>query len=106
MIGVVAKLSIQEGKVDEAINLIKELMAGVAKEEGTLSYTMNRDKANPNTIVILERYRDKAAFDYHSSTPHFKAFFGKIGGLLAGKPDISIMDEIHSIRQTVLVKSL
>ncbi|MBU1905082.1 MAG: antibiotic biosynthesis monooxygenase [Proteobacteria bacterium] len=98
MIGVVAKLSIQEGKVDEAINLIKELMAGVAKEEGTLFYTMNRDKSNPNTIVILERYRDKAAFDYHSSTPHFKAFFGKIGGLLAGKPDISIMDEIHSIR--------
>ena len=33
MIGVVAKLSIQEAKIDEAIDLIKELMAGVAKEE-------------------------------------------------------------------------
>jgi len=98
MIGVVAKLSIQEAKVDEAIDLIKELMTGVAKEEGILSYTMNRDKTNPDTIVIMERYKDQAAFDYHSSSPHFKAFFGKIGGLLAGKPDISVMDEIHSIR--------
>ena len=98
MIGVIAKLSIEEGKVDDAIDLIKELMAGVAGEEGTLSYTMNRDEANPNTIVILERYSDKAALDYHSATPHFKTFFGKIGGLLAGKPDIRIMDEIHSIR--------
>ena len=97
MIGVVAKLSIQEAKIDEAIDLIKELMAGVAKEEGTLFYTMNQDKANPGTIVIMERYKDKEAFDFHSSTPHFKTFFGKIGGLLAGKPDISIMDEIHSI---------
>ena len=97
MIGVVAKLSIQEAKIDEAINLIKELMADVAKEEGTLFYTMNRDKADPNMIIIMERYKDKEAFDYHSSTPHFKAFFGKIGGLLAGKPDMSIMDEIHSI---------
>ena len=97
MIGVVAKLSIQEAKVDEAIDLIKELMTGVATEEGTLLYTMNQDKANPSTIVIMERYKDQAAFDYHSSTPHFKAFFGKIGGLLAGKPDLNIMDEIHSI---------
>jgi quinol monooxygenase YgiN len=98
MIGIIAKLSLQEGKVEEAIDLIKELMEGVAMEEGTLSYTMNQDKTDPNTIVILERYRNKADLDYHSSTPHFKAFFKKIGGLLAKKPDISIMDEIHSIR--------
>ena len=97
MIGVIAKLSIQEGKTKEAINLIKELMTSVAEEEGTLSYTMNRDKADPNTIVIMERYKDKAALEYHSSRPGFKAFFEKIGGLLAGKPEISIMEEIHSI---------
>jgi len=33
MIGVVAKLAIQEGKIDEAIDLIKELMVSVAEEE-------------------------------------------------------------------------
>ena len=98
MIGIVAKLSIQEGKVDEAIDLVKELMEGVATEAGTLYYTMNRDKADPNAIVILERYRDKADLDFHSNTPHFKTFFKKIGGLLAAKPDISILEEINSIR--------
>ena len=97
MIGVIAKLSIQEGKTKEAVNLIKELMTNVAEEEGTLSYTVNRNKADPNTIVIMERYKDKAALEYHSSRPEFKAFFEKIGGLLAGKPEISVMDEIHSI---------
>ena len=98
MIGVIAKLSIKEGKTGEAINLIKDLMASVAEEEGTLSYTMNQDKADPNTIVIMERYKDKAALEYHSSSPGFKSFFEKIGGLLAGKPEISVMEEIHSIR--------
>jgi quinol monooxygenase YgiN len=98
MIGVIATLPIQDKKMDEAIDLIKGLMVDVAKEEGTLSYTMNRGKAKPNTIVILERYKDKAALDYHSSTPHFKAFFKGIGALLAGKPEISVMEEIHSIR--------
>ncbi len=97
MIGIVAKMTIQEGKMDEAMDLIKELMTSVATEEGTLSYTMNRDKANPDTIVMMERYRDKAALEYHSSTPQFKAFFEKIGGLLAAKPEISVLEEIHSI---------
>ena len=97
MLGVIAKLSFKEAKVDEAIDLIKTLMAELANEEGTLAYTINRDPSNPNGIIFMERYRDKAALDYHSSTPHFKAFFEKISGLLAGKPEISVMEEIQSI---------
>ena len=34
MLGVIAKLPIKEGKVDEAIDLVRTLMAEVAKEEG------------------------------------------------------------------------
>ena len=97
MLGVIAKLTIKEGKVDEVIDLVKTLMAEVAKEEGTLAYTLNRDPSNPNAVIFMERYKDKAALDYHSSTPHFKAFFGSIKGLLAGKPEISVLEEIQSI---------
>jgi len=98
MIGVVAKLSIKEGKVDEAIDLIKTLMADVAHEEGTLAYTMNRTQSEPNAIVIIERYKDKAALRHHSSTLHFKVFFEKAAELLAGEPEISVMEEIHSFK--------
>ncbi len=97
MLGVIAKLTIKEGKVDEVIDLAKTLMAEVANEKGTLSYTLNRDPSNPNGIIFMERYKDKAALDHHSSTPYFKAFFGKVKGLLAGKPEISVIEEIQSI---------
>ena len=98
MLSVIAKLPIKEDKVDEAIAAFKGLMAHVAKEEGTLFYTMNRDaKRAPTTIVIMERYKDKAALDAHSSAPHFKEFSGKLPALLAGKPEITIMEELHSI---------
>lgn len=97
MLGIVAKLPVQEDKVDEAIELFKDLMVKVAEEEGTLAYTLNREQKNPNTIVIMERYKDKDALDAHSSTPHFKEFSGKIGAYLAGKPEITILDEIQSI---------
>ena len=96
MVSVIAKLPIKEGKVEEAIAAIKELMVQVAREEGTLLYTLNRDPSNPNTLVIMERYKDKAAFDAHTSTPHFKAFFAKSKAFIGGKPEISVMEEIHS----------
>ena len=97
MIGVIAKLPIKEGKVEEAIEAFKELMAQVAKEEGTMSYTLNRSSADPNTLVMMERYKDKAALDAHSSTPYFKAFFAKSAAFIGGRPEIIRMEEIHSI---------
>ncbi len=96
MISVIAKIPIKEGKVEEAITAVKELMVQVAREEGTLMYTLNRDPSNPNTLVIMERYKDKAAFDVHSSTPHFKAFFAKSKAFIGGRPEITLMEEIHS----------
>ena len=97
MLGLIAKLTVKEGKMEEAIELTRTLMTEVANEEGTLSYTMNRDPSQPNMIIFMERYKDKAALDYHSSTPYFKSFFGKIQGLLAEKPELTVMEEIHSI---------
>jgi quinol monooxygenase YgiN len=72
-------------------------MEHVAKEEGTLMYTLNRAQSNPNTLVIMERYKDKAALDLHSSSPYFKAFLTRSPDFIAGRPEITVMEEIHSI---------
>ncbi len=98
MISVIAKLPIKEDKVDEAVATIKELIQDVAKEDGTLLYTLNRDSKNPNTLVFMERYKDKDALNAHSATPHFKAFFAKSGALLSGKPEVMFMEEILSAK--------
>ena len=97
MIGVVAKIPVKDGKADDMIALLKDLMVHVAQEEGTVLYTLNRDPTNPNTIVIMERYKDKAALEAHSSTPHFKALSSKMPEFLAGKPEILVLEEVHTI---------
>jgi quinol monooxygenase YgiN len=99
MISVIAKLPIKEDKMDEAVAAIKELVKDVAKEEGTLFYTLNRDAKNPSTLVFMERYKDKDALNVHSNTPHFKVFFSKSGAWLSGKPEIAIMEEIVSAKE-------
>ncbi|MBN1614707.1 MAG: antibiotic biosynthesis monooxygenase [Deltaproteobacteria bacterium] len=97
MIALIAKMKIKEAKMDEATNLFRGLVPKVGEEEGTLGYAVCRDKANPNLIVVVERYRGMEAIQAHSSTPHFKEFSKAVGALLDGKPDITILEEIFSI---------
>lgn len=94
MITLVARLPIMDGKMDEALGEFKKLMSEVAKEEGTVLYSLNVEKANPNTLVMVEQYKDEDSLKFHSSTSYFKEFFAKSASFTTGKPEIVIMDEI------------
>jgi quinol monooxygenase YgiN len=94
MITVIAKLPIKEGKMEVALGEFKALMSKIAKEEGTVLYSLNKEKSNPNTLVVVEQYKDKDAFKFHSSTLYFKEFFAKSASFIEGKPEIVLMEEI------------
>lgn len=97
MITVIAKLPVKEGKMDEAMAAFKVLMSKVASEEGTVLYSLNQEKANPNTLVVVEQYQDKAALEFHSSTPYFKEFFTASVAFISGKPEMTVMKEIQRV---------
>lgn len=97
MLSVIARIPVKEEKFNEAVEAFKQLMSEVAKEAGTLSYTLNVSKSEPLTLVVMERYKDKEALAAHSSTPHFKAFSAKGAEFFAGKPEIAILSELASI---------
>jgi quinol monooxygenase YgiN len=98
MIAVIAKIPVKPESKEEAIKEIKRLMAKVAKEEGTLHYSVNIDQNNPNTLVFVERYKDVGALGIHGSTPYFQEFMGKSSSFTSGPPEIIVMDEILSIK--------
>ena len=97
MITVVAKIPVKEGKMGEALAAFGELMDKVASEEGTVMYSLNKDNANPNVLVVVEQYKDKAALDAHSSSVHFKTFFAAAAAFIGGKPEMTFMEQIRSI---------
>ena len=97
MLTVIARFTIQEGKMDDAFKTLKELMSKVALEEGTALYSLNRDRNQPNTLTIVEQYRDKGAFDYHASTPYFKDFLKVSREFVGGKPEITVLEEVSRI---------
>ncbi|HPL97439.1 MAG TPA: putative quinol monooxygenase [Smithellaceae bacterium] len=97
MLTVIAKIPIKEGKMDEALKAFGELMVKVSGEEGTMMYSLNRDRAVANTLVVIEQYKDKEAFDFHVSTDYFKEFFTVSAAFIGGRPEMSVMEEIKSI---------
>lgn len=97
MIALIAKMKIKEGKMDEATELFRGLIPKVGEEEKTVGYAVCRDKANPDFLFVVERYRDKEAIQVHSSTPHFKEFSAAVAPLLDGKMELLILEEIFSI---------
>lgn len=96
MIVVVAILKAQAGKEKEMEDALRAMIPKVQSEEGTLTYILHRDQKEPGKFLFYERYKDKAAFDFHSSTPYIQEFFKKIGPLLAEEPSIEMYEELDS----------
>lgn len=96
MIGVVAKLTIAEGKNAEFEEIGKDLMAKVkANESGTLTYQLYKSKSDPQTYIFMEEYASEDALKAHGQTDYFKAAGAKMGACLAGRPEIEYFDIVE-----------
>ena len=94
-ITVIAKLKVQPGKDADFEAAAKQMIATVKESEpGTLTYILHKNTKDPTEFVYYEVYQDQASFDSHGKTDHMKAFGGKIGSLLAGRPEIAILTEV------------
>ena len=92
---VIAKLKVKPGSEATFEAAGKEMIATVrASEPGTLVYVLHKNVKDPTEFTYYEVYQDQAAFDSHGKTEHMKAFGGKIGALLAGRPEIAVLQEV------------
>ena len=68
MITLIATLKIKEGKIEEAINALKEIVPKIkTSEPGCLEYIPHTVRGDENTIIIYEKYQDKDALKLHSA---------------------------------------
>lgn len=92
-IGVIATLTVAEGKNAEFEAVFAELSDAVnANEPGNEFYSLTRSKSNPQVYKVLERYVDQAALDAHGKTDYFRAAGPKLAPCLAAAPDIEVLD--------------
>ena len=85
MIHLVAKVVVEEGKVEAFLELAKELVVASRKEAGCLSYALNKDLFEGNVFYFTEDWQDKAALEEHHHAEHFERLFPQIKEMLTDK---------------------
>jgi quinol monooxygenase YgiN len=84
----VVKFKVKPGMNAAFEQAFKEMQAGVrAHEPGNLYYDFFVTVQDPQTYVIVERYRDAAAISAHGQSEHGKKLFATLHDLLDGPPD-------------------
>jgi len=93
MPSVVATIKVKEDKIEEAKTFLKQLATDtLANEPGTLVYTVHQRKDDPTTFVFYEKYESDEAFATHGK--NLKSAGAGFAAILAGAPDIQILDEV------------
>jgi quinol monooxygenase YgiN len=95
-IGVFAKLTTQPGKRDEVIEVLGSHFPNVEEEPGTVMYVLHADSQNDDVIWFYELYTDQDALAAHSGSAGMKEVGGKLGGLLAGRPEITVATPVKA----------
>ena len=96
---VVAKLKAKSGEEAKMEEALRGMVAKVAQEEGTLTYTLHRNRKDPRVFMFYEKYQDAAALKTHSSTPYFKELFKFLEPLLDGAPEIDMYEELAQLEK-------
>ena len=60
------------GEEDAVADALRRLREPTRAEDGVIEWRPNRDPEDPRVFLIYEQYRDKAAFEAHGQTDHFK----------------------------------
>jgi quinol monooxygenase YgiN len=95
MVTLIATLKIKEGKMKEAIQILKEMAANIkASETGTLEYIPHTVKGEglENTIIFYEKYKNDEAAKIHRKNLSKTA--SKLSPLLEPGMDIKTCEEI------------
>jgi quinol monooxygenase YgiN len=58
-----------------------------ANEPGNINYDFYHDSKDPQSYVIIERYKDAAAVTAHGQSDHGKKLIATLGDMLDGKPE-------------------
>ncbi len=66
--------------------MLDDARGSVGKEPGCVRFDVIQDEKEPNRIYLYEVYADRAAFDFHMTTPHFLAWSETVKDWFASPP--------------------
>ena len=92
MLIVIGSATAAPGRRDELVAAARTVAATTRGDRGCLSYSFAADVEDPDRIIGLEVWADRAALDEHMGHAHTQEFLRVTPGLVAGEPAMSFHD--------------
>ena len=94
-VGLLATITIQEGKNEEFEEAFLDLTESVrANEPGNVFYALHRSPTDPQVYKVMEQYDSPEALDAHGKTDYFREANTRLAGMVAAAPEIEILDAV------------
>ncbi|MGI8608488.1 MAG: putative quinol monooxygenase [Candidatus Dormibacteria bacterium] len=88
MVIVTAIVDLPADRVDEALALSIEHVHRSRSEPGCLFHSVSRDADDPNRLIFLENWEDRAAVQVHFVVPAALDFARALGAMATSRPDM------------------
>ena len=86
MFAVCVTFKINQGKMDAFLPLMHQnARTSLNEEVGCHQFDVATDAARPDEVFLYELYADRAAFETHLASAHFKAFDAAVASMIADK---------------------
>jgi quinol monooxygenase YgiN len=92
MIVVRFKVKCQPGKTEHALGVFEPVIARSRALPGVVHFDIGRDIADPDSILALEVFEDRAALDRQESLPEVAKVMSVLPQIVAGPPEATIFE--------------
>lgn len=86
MLIVIGEATAASGRREEMVDAVAEMARGTRPDDGCQLYGFYADVTNPDVILSVEVWRDRAALDAHMGHVHTQTFLQTVPTLVAGQP--------------------
>jgi quinol monooxygenase YgiN len=77
------------GRRSDLADAARAVSTATRGDDGCVSYVFAADLEDPDVVVSVEVWRDRAALEAHMAHDHTREFPSRVGDLLAGEPSMS-----------------
>lgn len=94
-IGLLATITVKDGANEEFERVFTDLTGQVrANEPGNIFYVLHRSQSDPQVYKVMEQYESAEALGAHGQSEHFQNANKLLAGLVAGAPEIELLDTV------------
>jgi quinol monooxygenase YgiN len=92
MVIVTARLEVKPEDLEAAVAASLVHVHRSRNEPGCISHSINQDAENPNQLLFLELWQDKAALAAHFAVPEARDFSRQIAGMAVARTELALYE--------------